>query len=119
MVLDGVWRLTVSEEELRAAGVPRESASYNDGTWTFTIQSGAVKAEQNSPKNLCRARIAIRTNKLSWKWDRSTGCNGDFRGTFTRKGDVVRITSVTANGNGVTFYSLFFRHGLHRIGNAP
>lgn len=118
-VLDGVWRLRVSGIELRAAGVSKEVAFYNDGIWTFTIHAGDVRADQNNPHNPCRARIAISGDRLSWTWDGATGCIGDFRGTFSRRGNVVRIVATAAKPGEVTFSNIFFRHGLHLLGEGP
>jgi TRAP-type C4-dicarboxylate transport system substrate-binding protein len=88
----GVYRRTVSEQQLLAAGASRDEATTNGGTWTLTVTADGYQqihidspypektvtcakrkmyiASTTSPRPAVRGFVAIQF--------RGQGCNGDF-----------------------------------------
>lgn len=99
-VLDGVWRLGATREEILDAGMSEERASANAGVWTVRITDGKGTWSQPSGEP-CDGNFSFAGNKVTLDMDLGldNGCDGLAIGTYERKGDTVTF-HWTAEHNG-------------------
>lgn len=114
-VLDGSWRIEVTAERLRAAGVDATVAANNEAVWTFTLADGAYRGTSTNGDD-CVGRVFIRGDLVSTVWDPATGCGGNTTSRWTVTGDLLELEFVSGNEPGLReFSNAFMAGGLTRV----
>ena len=114
-VLDGTWRINVTAERLRSAGVSPADASNNAAAWTFTFAGSNVRAQATNGTD-CQARLTLAEPLLTIRWDETTGCGGDFTARYRLNRDRLELTDSEGPEPGSdVFNDAFFAPGLRRV----
>lgn len=132
-VIDGVWRLEVDPQPLRAAGWAEDDIADNAGTWTWTFNNGAYQYIEAHGRK-CSGTYTISGSHLLIVNYQPIGCDLVMPLVFSRSGNRLTLTPdpdqrsgvpLTGDSEGQMTPDLegadvpFFRNQLVRVGDAP
>ena len=118
-VLDGVWRVDVRPEPMRAAGVPEDKIAINIGVWTFTLENGRGTVDQPTGDD-CEVQFTFAGRRVTMDFAvaGNANCGGLALGTFRRDGDVVSFRWEKDIDEELALDNAFFAGGMHKIADA-
>lgn len=116
-VLDGVWRLEISEAELTAAGVNFHDAQVNAGVWTLTIKNGIAVVDQPRGED-CAWQFSFDGDSVSLNqsYKGNAHCGGQGRGTFRIDGTTANFDWTAQRDYDLVLDTAMFQHGLVKVG---
>jgi TRAP-type C4-dicarboxylate transport system substrate-binding protein len=132
-VINGVWRLEVDPQPLRAAGWAEDDIANNAGTWTWTFNNGAYQYVEPHGRK-CSGTYTISGHDLLIVNFQPIGCDLVLPLVFSRSGDRLTLTPDPDQRSGVPLTGAsegqmtpdpegthvpFFRNPLVRVGDAP
>ncbi|GAA1955657.1 hypothetical protein GCM10009798_13620 [Nocardioides panacihumi] len=90
-VLDGTYRTTFTEQELREAGMDEQSIRSNAGApWTITLAGGHYSALEDD----CTGTYEVSRMMVSFHFDPTVKCSGDWTAHWKLTDDGVRFQDV-------------------------
>ena len=98
-VLNGVYRISWTEKELLAAGVPRGYAHSAFGVTTLTLQDGHYIWHPVSHPPNCKGRYAVSGTTLSINFNVPT-CHGVVNATWSLRDAQLRLRNLRASDPG-------------------
>jgi TRAP-type C4-dicarboxylate transport system substrate-binding protein len=132
-VIDGVWRLEVEPQPLRAAGWTENDIANNVGTWTWTFDNGAYQYVEAHGR-VCSGTYAINGHDLLIVTFEPIGCDLVLPLVFSRSGDRLTLQPDPEQRSGIPLdgdqeglmtpdpegaNEPFFRNQLVRVGDVP
>lgn len=131
--IDGVWRLEVEPEPLRAAGWTENDIANNVGTWTWTFDNGSYKYGEAHGR-VCSGDYTINGDHLLIVTLEPIGCDAVFPFVFSRTGDRLTLKPDPERRSGIPLRGdqeglmtpdpegtlvPFLHNQLVRVGDAP
>ena len=115
-VLDGTWRLALTEQYLLDRGLSAHDAQVNAGVWEFRFENGY--ADGNAPDGLpCNADYAIDGDQISVEWGVNgvDECGGLMRGTWRIEGGRLYLSVTKEMEYDVLLDQAMFEPGMVRV----
>jgi hypothetical protein len=87
-VLNGVYRIKWTEQELIAAGMSKSLAHGDRGVITMTLRDGRLLYHQVPPSS-CAGTYAVSGSTVSFKWH--TNCTGSIKARWSLRNGQLRL----------------------------